>query len=189
MLSMNDLKPGAMFVMEGEPYEVLDFKHIHIGRGGSTAQVKVKNIKTGSVLQKSVKPADRFEEVELERKKVKYLYNTKGQYWFCAENDPRDRFALSTEALGTTASYLKPNATVEVLLFSGEILNVNLPIKMEFLIKQAPPGIKGNTAQGGTKTAVLETGATVSVPLFVNEGDAIRINTQTGEYVERVNQK
>ncbi|MCX6813840.1 MAG: elongation factor P [Candidatus Azambacteria bacterium] len=186
MLGINDLKSGTYIVYEGMPYEVLEVKHLHIGRGGSSIQTRLKNLKTGQVLARNFKPADMFEEAEIEKRKVKYLYNHHNEYWFAEENNPQNRFSLKENLISGISNFLRPNTIVEALDFKGTILNITLPIKMDFKVVEAPPAIRGNTAQGGTKTVTIETGVQVVVPLFINEGDIIKINTQTGEYVERV---
>lgn len=186
MLSINDLQNGTYIVYEDTPYEVLEARHLHIGRGGSSIQTKLKNLKTGIVLARNFKPADTFEEADIEKQKVKYLYNNRGEYWFCEEKNLANRFKLSKEQIGDSVHFLKPNTTIEALNFKGVILNITIPIKMDFKVIEAPPAIRGNTAQGGTKTVTIETGAQIVVPLFINEGDVIRVNTQTGEYVERM---
>lgn len=186
MLSINDLQNGIYVVYENTPYEVMEVKHLHMGRGGSSIQTKLKNLKTGQVLARNFKPADTFEEADIEKQKVKYLYNHRNEYWFSEENNLSNRFKLSKNQIGNIMHFLKPNMIVETLKFNGTILNVALPIKMDFKVIEAPPATRGNTAQGGTKTVMIETGMSIVVPLFVSEGDVIRINTQTGEYVERV---
>lgn len=186
MLSINDLQNGTHLAYEGAPYEVLEVRHLHIGRGGSSIQTKLKNLKTGQVLARNFKPSDLFKEANIEKQKVKYLYNHRGEYWFSEADNQSARFKLSIEKIGEATHFLNPNIIVEALKFNGEIVNITLPIKMDFKVIEAPPAIRGNTAQGGTKTVTIETGAQIVVPLFVSENDLIRINTQTGEYVERV---
>ena len=186
MLSINDLQNGINIVYEETPYQVLEVLHLHIGRGGSSIQTKLKNLKTGGVLNRNFKPSDVFEEADTLKQKVKYLYNHRDEYWFAEENNPVNRFKLSQEQIGNAINFLKPNTVVEALKFKGAILNITLPIKMDFKVIEAPPAVRGNTAQGGTKTVIIETGAQINTPLFINEGDIIRVNTQTGEYVERV---
>jgi|SRR3989338_917334 len=185
MLSINDLRVGTHIVYEGAPYEILEVQHLHIGRGSSSIQTKLKNLKTGQILARNFKPADMFEKAGIEKQKVKYMYRHRGEYWFSEEQNPKNRFVLSEEQLGDTIRFLKPNTTVEALNFKENMLNINLPIKMDFKVVEAPPAIRGNTAQGGNKTVTIETGAQIIAPLFINEGDTIRVNTQTGMYVER----
>lgn len=186
MLSINDLTAGLYIVYEDMPYQVLEARHLHIGRGGSSIQTKLKNLKTGQVLARNFKPSDQFLEADIEKKNVKYLYSHRDEYWFCEEKNQTIRFKLSEDQLSDVIHFLKPNTVVEALNFKGAILNITLPIKMDFKVTEAPPAIRGNTAQGGTKTVIIETGASISAPLFINEEDIIRINTVTGEYVERI---
>lgn len=185
MLSINDLTAGLYIVYEDAPYQVLETRHLHIGRGGSSIQTKLKNLKTGQFLARNFKSSDTFEEAEILKKQVRYLYAHRGEYWF-SEESQKNRFLLKEDILGDTIHFLKSNTVVEALNFKGAILNITLPIKMDFKVLEAPPAIRGNTAQGGTKNVIIETGASIAVPLFINEGDIIRINTQKGEYVERV---
>lgn len=186
MLSINDLTVGLYIVYEDMPYQILEVRHLHIGRGGSSIQTKLKNLKTGQVLARNFKPSDQFLEADTLKNKVKYLYNHRNEYWFCEEKNQTSRFKLSEDQLGEAIRFLKPNTTVEALNFKGAILNITMPIKMDFKVIEAPPAIRGNTAQGGNKTVIIETGASIVAPLFINEEDIIRVNTQTGEYVERI---
>ena len=186
MLTINDLENNIVVLIEGDPYKVLEVAHQHIGRGASSIQTRIKNLRTGAVLNRNFRPADKFEEVEVEKMKVKFLYVNRGEFWFCEESKPSNRFMLKEEALGDNARFLKANILVEAVIVKGAILDVELPIKLDLKVVEAPPAIRGNTAQGGTKMVKLETGAEVLAPLFINEGDIVRVNTSTGEYVERV---
>ncbi len=186
MLTINDLEPGLVVSIDGDPYEILEAAHQHIGRGGSNVQTRIRNLRTGAVLSRNFKPADKFEEVEVEKQRVVFLYVNRGEFWFCEEGKPANRFVLTADAIGESAVFLKPNTVVEAILANEKILNIELPIKVDLKVVEAPPGIRGNTAQGGTKMVKLETGAEVSVPLFINEGDIVRVNTQTKLYTERV---
>ncbi len=184
MLSINDLTAGLYIVYEHMPYQVLEARHLHIGRGGSSIQTKLKNLKTGQVLARNFKPSDTFEEAEILKNKVTYLYNHRGEYWFSGTDNKR--FLLTEDALSDIIRFLKSNTEVEAVYFNGQILTIILPIKMDVKVLEAPPAIRGNTAGSATKTVIIETGASVDVPLFINENDIIRVNTVTGEYVERV---
>ena len=132
MLSINNLQNGINIVYEEMPYQVLEALHLHIGRGGSSIQTKLKNLKTGQILARNFKPSDTFEEADIEKQKVKYLYGHRDEYWFCEENNPSNRFKLSNEQLGDTTHFLKQNTIIEALKFNGEILNITLPIKIIF---------------------------------------------------------
>ena len=185
MLTINNLKKGAIFMWRGEPYEVLKSSHSKMANEEAVMQVKIRNIRTKNVISTSFKHADKFEDVEISREKVKFIYSHRGEYVFCEANNPAARFSLTEDQVGDRGKFLKPNSEVEVVKFEDEIINIVLPIKIDFKVKEAPPGIRGDTAQGGKKTVVIETGAEVQAPLFINEGDVIRVNTDTGEYVER----
>lgn len=187
MLSINELKNGVFVVIGGEPFIVLEVKHLHMGRGGSSIQTRIKNLKTGQLFSRNFKPADSFEEAEIEKMKSRFLYENRGVYWFDEASNPKNRFSFKKEELGEEiANFLKPNLEIIALKFQDKIINIELPIKIDFKVVEAPPTIRGDTAQGGNKPVTIETGAKILVPLFIEEGDIIRINTQTGEYVERI---
>lgn len=185
-LGVNELKPKTFFIYEGQPYTVLETHHLKMQQRRPTVQVRMHNLINGKVLERNFAQSDVFEEADIEKQRVKYLYSHRDQYWFSKESDPSKRFELSQELLGNTTKFLKANTVLEAVSFEGNIITVELPIKMEFKVVEAPPAVKGNTAQGGVKQVKIETGAIINAPLFINEGDMIRINTETGEYVERV---
>ncbi len=172
--------------MDGAPYEVLETHFLRMQQRKAVVQTKIRNLITGKILDRNFQASDFFEEAEIERKSAMFIYESKGEYWFHEEGNPRNRFALDTELLGNQGRFLKPNTKVMTMVFDDKVIKVDIPIKMEFKVVEAPPAIRGNTAQGGTKQVTIEGGAKVNVPLFINEGETIRINTQTGEYVERV---
>jgi elongation factor P len=186
MLTYTDLKKGVLFVMDGAPYEVLDSHFLRMQQRKAVVQTKIKNLITGKIVDRNFQPSDNFEEADVEKKSVLFIYTNRGEYWFHEVGDPKSRFMLSGEVLGEQGKFLKPNTEVETLTFDGKVIGVKLPVKLDFKVIEAPPGIKGNTAQGGSKVVTLEGGAKVSAPLFVGEGDIVRVNTETGEYVERV---
>jgi elongation factor P len=186
MIGINDLKNGIIVKIDNDPYVVLLVRHLHIGRGASSVQTKIKNLKTGQVLERNFRPADEFEEAEIEKTPAKFIYESKGDYWFHEAGKPQNRFSLKRDDLGDEAEFLKPNLDVQAVMFDEKIIAIELPIKVEYKVLEAPPAVKGNTAQGGTKTVVIEGGAKIITPMFINEGDIIRINTTTGEYAERV---
>lgn len=189
MLSINDLKNGSLVVVDGEPYTLMSIKHLHMGRGGASLQTKIRNLRTGQVYERNFKPADEFKEAEIEKITSRFLYENRGLYWFNEVGNPKNRFSLKFEKIGDSAQFLKPNLEVQAVKFENKIINIELPIKADYKVIEAPPAIRGDTAQGGTKTVIIETGAKISTPLFINEGDVIRINTQTGEYVERIEKR
>ena len=185
-LGINELKPKMFFIYEGQPYMVLSTHHLKMQQRRPTVQVNMRNLINGKVLERNFAQSDVFETADVERQKVKYLYNHRDQYWFANERDPSKRFELSQDLLGDSAKFLKSNTILDAVSFENKIISIELPIKMEFKVTEAPPAVKGNTAQGGVKQVKIETGAIVNAPLFINEGDIIRINTETGDYVERV---
>ena len=186
MLGYNDLRKGVIFDIDGTPYEVIEYSFVRMQQRKAVAQVKMKSLVNGKVLSRNFHQNESFEEADIERQAIKFLYQNRGEFWFSEKNDPSRRFALTADVVGQGGLFLKPNSDVTAVFFNEKAIKVELPIKIDLVVKDAPPGEKGNTAQGGTKLAELETGAKVNVPLFVNTGDVVRINTETGEYVERV---
>jgi len=186
MLSYTDLKKGVIFVYNGEPYEVLESNFLRMQQRKAVMQTKIRSLVSGKIIDRNWQASDEFEEAEIEKKRAVFIYANRGEYWFHEEGGPRNRFSLTAERIGEKSRYLKPNTAVTTLWFNGKVINVELPIKMDFEVIEAPPVIKGATAAGGTKQVVIEGGTKINVPLFVNVGDIVRINTETGEYVERV---
>jgi len=188
MLSYTDLKPGTYIVLNGEPHVVLDFSFSKKQRQQATVQTKLKNIKTGNIIDRAFHQSDKVEKADLETRDVRFLYQNqnKGEFWFCVPDDPSDRFSLDSDLMGTGSEFIKSNSVILALIFEDEIIGVKIPIKMDLKVKEAPPAVRGNTAQGATKQVILETGATLITPMFINEGDIVRVNTEKGEYVERV---
>lgn len=186
MLSYNELKVGAMFKFEGVPYEVLEYEFLRMQQRKPVAKTKIRNLLTGQVLERNFHQNETLEEIEVKKQTINYLYNHRDEFWFSEKNNPKNRFRLEETKIGPAAKFLKPNTDVTALRLDEQILGIKVPIKMDLLIKEAPPGERGNTAQGGAKLAILETGAQINVPLFINTGDLVRVNTETGAYVERV---
>lgn len=186
MLAHTDLKPGVQFIYEGQPWEVLDANAMKMAQRRPVIRTKIRNLVDGRVQEQSFQQGDMFDEADLQKKDIKYLYQTKGQYFFCEPNDPSKRFSFTGAQIGTQAKYLRPNEIVTGILFEDKIITFKLPIKVQLKVKESAAGIKGDRAQAGTKEAVLESGVTIQVPLFIEEGDVIEVNTETGEYVKRV---
>ncbi|MFH1968178.1 MAG: elongation factor P [bacterium] len=186
MLSHTDLKKGVQFIYNGQPWEVLEAQLSKMAQRRPVIQSKIKNLIDGKVQQINFQQGDTFEESNLEKKEIKFLYQNRGEYFFSEPNDPSKRFSFTETQIGEQAKYLKPTEIVVGIIFEKKIINFNLPIKVQLKVKETPPGLKGNTAQGGTKSAMLESGAEIQVPLFVEEGDVIEVNTETGTYVRRV---
>lgn len=185
-MGVNELKQKTFLIYEGQPYVVLETHHLKMQQRRPTVQVKMRNVINGKVLERNFAQSDVFEEADIERAKVKFLYNHKDQYWFSYEDEPSKRFLLTKELIGEATKFLKPNTILDAIKYNSNITNIELPVKMEFKVIEAPPAIRGDTAQGGVKQVKIETGASLNVPLFINQDDIIRINTETGEYVERV---
>ena len=185
MLTPTDLHPGARFILDGEPYEVLQSAQMKMAQRRPVMQCKLKNLVNGNVYERNFAQSDIFEEADMEKVEIKYLYNSKGSYFFCEKDDPSKRFSLAEKQLGPCARFLKPNEIMDGISFEEKIINIIAPVKVQLKVKEAPPGVKGDSAQGGTKAVTLESGAEVQVPLFIEEGDIIEVNTETGEYVKR----
>ncbi len=186
MLNHTDLRKGTLFIYNSQPHEVLDFSLNFKGRGSSTVSVKIKNLISGNVVSKTFHTGDNFEEAEIETKELKFLYQSRGQYFFCEAEGPSKRFFLTEEQVGEPVRFLKPNQIVKGFVFNDQFINIELPVKVQLKVAEAPPGIKADRSEAGMKQVVLETGATISTPLFVKQDDVIEVNTQTGEYTRRV---
>lgn len=186
MLSYNELKPGVLFILDGQPWEILESEFLRMQQRKPVMKTKIKSLISGKIVDRSFQPSDTFEEADIERLSVKFLYAHREEFWFCDLEDVKNRFILKSEILGDMGKFLKPNMEISAIKFGDKILTIELPIKVDYKVVEAPPAIRGDTAQGGTKVVVIETGAKVSVPLFINEGDIIKVNTQTGQYFERV---
>lgn len=186
MLAYNEVVPKKYIVLDGEPYEVVSSRVFGKQRQKPTNQTKIKSLRTGKVTERVFRQSDMLEEADIEKRTIKYLYNNRGELWFCDIDNPRNRFTLSETCAGDTGQFLTENTIVEALDFAGETIGITLPIKIDLTVSETSPNVKGNTAQGGSKPAKLSSGAVITVPLFIHEGDVVRVNTETGEYVERV---
>ncbi len=186
MLDYNEVTLRKYIVFEGEPYEVLDSHVFRKQQRKPVNATKLKNLISGRIVEHSFHVADRVEEADLGYKDVKFLYENRGQWWFCEEKDPSQRFQLEATLIGPSSKFMKPNSLIEAMTYDEKIIGVKLPIKVDLKVTEAPPAVRGDTAKGGNKVITLETGATLNAPMFINPGDIVRINTETGEYVERV---
>ncbi|MFA5754432.1 MAG: elongation factor P [Patescibacteria group bacterium] len=186
MLNFNEIKTGRVIKVNNEPYIIIKTDHHKMGRGGAVLKVKCRNLLNNNVLERTYQGAEKAEEAETETKKANFMYKDKEQAYFM-DNKNFEQFDLPLSDLGDSAQFLKDGTDVDVLYFEGRPMSISLPIKMEFKVTSAPPGVKGNSAGNVNKQVEIETGAKVNVPMFIDEGDMIRINTDTGEYVERVN--
>jgi elongation factor P len=186
MLTTNDLKKGVQVIINGEPYEVIEARPLKMAQRRVVWQAKMRNLFTGNFFSQNFQQSDMFEEAEIKRFETKFLYAHRDSYVFSEKDNPSKRFELEAEKIGESLKFLKPGQTVEGFIFEDKIINISLPIKVQLKITEAPPGVKGERAQAGTKQVTLETGAKVNVPLFIEEGEIIEVNTETGEYVKRV---
>lgn len=186
MLNFNEIKTGRVIKANGEPFLIIKTDHHKMGRGGAVLKVKCRNLISGNILEQTFQGAEKAEEADTETKKANFMYKDKEEAYFM-DNASYEQFSLPLESLGEQVSFLKEGVDVDVLYFESRPVSVRLPIKMEFKVTSAPPGVKGNSAGNVNKQVEIETGAQISAPMFINEGDMIRINTDTGEYVERVN--
>ena len=185
MLTHNDLKKGVIAVIDSEPYEIMESRPMKMAQGRPVIQSKIKNLITGRTVERNFQQGDTFEEAELIKSEAKFLYSHKGRYFFCEKDNPGKRFELDRKQIGESAKFLKPNQIVEGIIFQNKIIRISLPIKVQLKVTEAPPGVIGDRAQGGTKAVILESGAQINVPLFIKEDDIIEINTETGEYIKR----
>jgi elongation factor P len=184
MLDFSQLKLGKIISVNDQPYKIVYTQHSKQARSGAVLRTKLKNLINGSVIEKTFGGGDRAEEANLERTKANFLYSEGNEYYFM---DPEsfEQFSFPKEEIGEQAQFLIDGTVIDILKYNGKAVNISLPTKMDFKIISAPPGIKGDTAGSATKLVTIETGAQIKCPLFINEGDIIRINTETGEYTER----
>lgn len=198
MITHNELRKGIRIIIDNEPFEVLESMPLKKAQRRVVIQSKIKNLITGNVLDRNFHQGDVFEEAEILKFEAKYLYTNPerksstsngasgNRYFFCEKENPSKRFDLGMEQIGESAQFLKSNQIIDGLIFDEKVIGVSLPIKVQLKVMEAPPGYKGDRAQSGTKQVTLETGAIINAPLFVTEGDILEINTETGEYVRRL---
>ena len=185
MISAGDFKNGVTFELDSQVYRVVDFQHVKPGKGAAFVRTKLKNVITGAALEKTFNPTEKVEEAQIDRKDMQYLYNDGDVYYFM-DNETYEQLPLNKDELGDTLKYLLDNMVVKVLSYKGKVFGVEPPMFVELEVTYTEPGFKGNTSTGALKPATLETGYSVNVPLFVEIGDKIRIDTRSGEYMERV---
>jgi elongation factor P len=185
MISTGDLKKGISLELDGQLYTIVDWQHIKMGRGGAIVRIKLRNLRSGSIIEKTFDAGERFQRAFLERRPVQYSYNDGDTFYFM-DNETYETFPLTAEHLGDTKDYLLDGMQLEIVTYNEEPLSLELPVTVDLVVTYTEPGFKGDTATGGTKPATLQTGKVVQVPLFVTTGDKIRVKTDTGTYVERV---
>lgn len=186
MLSLSEIKVGIRIELNGDPYEVIWREHSKMGRAGAVLRTKLRNLKNSNVVNKTFQGNDSVLEANLAITKAQYLYREDDSFYFMDESS-FEQFYIQKEQIGSLVNFLKEGTSVNMLVFKNVPINVDMPIKVELKVVESPPAVKGNTADGGSKQVKLETGYTLNVPLFIKEGDIIRVNTQEGKYVERVN--
>lgn len=184
MITAGDFRNGVTFELDGNVVQVVEFQHVKPGKGAAFVRTKFKNVITGSVVERSFNPTEKFPTAFIERKDMQYLYEDSGLYYFM-DMESYEQLPIEKDKLGASFAFVKENMEVKVLSYKGNVFGVEPPYFVELQITATEPGVKGDTATNATKPATLETGAEVRVPLFINEGDMIRIDTRTGEYMER----
>ena len=185
MISAGDFRNGITIELEGNIYQIIEFQHVKPGKGAAFVRTKLKNIKSGGVVEKTFRPTEKCEKAHIERKDYQYLYADGDLYYFM-DVETYDQIALSKDDIGDALKFVKENEMVKLCSHNGSVFSVEPPLFVELKITDTEPGFKGDTATGATKPAVVETGATVYVPLFVEQDDVIKIDTRTGEYLSRV---
>jgi elongation factor P len=185
VISTNEFRRGGKIEFKGEPFEVIDFQHVKMGRGGAIVRTKLKALRTGNVLEETFRSGEKFETPRLEEREMQYLY-VEGDLHYFMDMETFEQIPVSTSQLGDAKRFIKENMTVKILNYKGKPLTIEVPTFVELAVARTEPGFKGDTASGGSKPATLETGAVVRVPFHINEGDVVRVDTRTSEYIERV---
>lgn len=185
MISAGEFRNGLTFEFEGNVYQVVEFQHVKPGKGAAFVRTKLKNIITGAMVEKTFRPTEKMSKAHIDRKDMQYLYNDGGLYYFM-DQDTYEQLPVDESQLGDTLKFVKENMVVKILSYKGSVFGIEPPNFVELEVAATEPGVRGDTATGATKPATLETGATINVPLFINQGDIIRVDTRTGEYMERV---
>ncbi len=185
MISTSDFKTGLTIRFEGAIFTIIDFQHVKPGKGAAFVRAKLKNIETGATIEKTFRSGEKMERAHIEKRAMQYLYSTGEDYIFM-DTESYDQIILMKEDIGDGIRYLKENTVIDIMLYEERPIGVDLPNTIDLIVTETTPGVKGDTAAGGTKPATLETGYVVQVPFFVNEGDTLRIDTRSGQYVMRV---
>ncbi len=188
MITAGDLRPGTVFELDGNLYRVITQSQTHLGRGSATVRVKVRNLRTGATVERTFSPDERLQDVRLEARPMQYLYND-GDFYYFMDLETYEQPAVPASVLGDRVKFLKEGMTLEIAFYESEPVEIELPVTVELEVTYTEPGFAGDTAQGATKPAETETGLVVQVPLFVNSGDIIRVDTRTGQYLTRVSSK
>lgn len=184
MVVAGDFKNGVTFDMDGQVMQVIEFQHVKPGKGAAFVRTKLRNVITGAVVEKTFSPTDKFEDARIDRKEMQYLYND-GELYYFMDMETYEQIPLNADKLSENFKYVKEEMICTIKSYKGNVFSVEPPMFVELEITDADPGVKGDTATGATKNATLETGAVIRVPLFINQGERVRIDTRTGEYLER----
>lgn len=184
MLTAGDFRNGITFDMDGQVYQVIEFQHVKPGKGAAFVRTKFKNVITGAVVEKSFNPTDKFENAYIERKEYEYLYND-GELYYFMDSETYEQIPLDESKLGDNFKFVKENDKVKIMSYKGNVFGVEPPLFVTLEVTATEPGVRGDTATNVTKPATLETGAVIKVPIFINEGEKVKIDTRTGEYMER----
>ena len=185
MISAGDFRNGVTIELEGNIFQIIEFQHVKPGKGAAFVRTKLKNIKSGGVVEKTFRPTEKCPTARIDRKDMEYLYND-GDLFYFMDNESYEQIAIAKDAIGDALKFVKENEMCKVCSHNGNVFAVEAPLFVELMITETEPGCKGDTATGATKPATVETGATVQVPLFVDQGETIKIDTRTGEYLSRV---
>ncbi|NLY39636.1 MAG: elongation factor P [Firmicutes bacterium] len=185
MISTNDFHTGLTIELDGDIYTVVEFQHVKPGKGSAFVRSKLKNLRTGAVTERTFRAGEKVPRAHLERKEMEYLYNS-GEEYYLMDLESYEQMALSAAQMGDAVKYLKENEKLNVVMYQDKVIGVELPNTVELKVTATEPGVKGDTAAGGSKPATLETGLVVQVPFFINTGDIIRVDTRSGQYLERV---
>jgi len=184
MIVAGDFRNGVTFELDGQIFQVVEFQHVKPGKGAAFVRTKLKNIITGATVERTFSPTDKMEKAHIERKDMQYLYND-GELYHFMDTETFEQIPLNASTIGDSLKFVKENMVVKILSHKGNVFGIEPPTFVELEVTETEPGFKGDTATGATKPATVETGATIKVPLFINKGDIIRIDTRTGEYLER----
>jgi len=185
LISTGELKKGATIELDGKLYSIMDYNHIKMGRGSAQVRIKLRDVRSGAITEQTFQAGTKFQRARVERREMQYLYSD-DQFYYFMNTETYEQIPVTKDKVGDANKYLKENDLCEVVLYGDEVIGVELPITVELTVTQTDPGFKGDTATGGTKPATLETGLVIQVPLFIEEGTKVRVNTETGSYIERV---
>jgi elongation factor P len=185
LIDTSDFRNGLSIIQDNEIFQIVEFQHVKPGKGGAFVRTRLKNLRTGNTLEKTFRAGEKMEQAVLDRSRMTFLYNQGDEYVFMNQ-ESFDQITIPASVIGSSVKYLKDNTEVEVCSHNERVIGVDLPMAMEFEVTETDPGLRGDTASGGSKPATVETGAVVNVPLFINIGDRIRVDTRTDAYLERV---